>query len=72
MVRARGGRGLGPVARGEADEDRPLAAVVTPTRFAHAVFRTARFDEMKEFFEEPEGRPPDVQMAPLEEVFHLD
>jgi len=28
--------------------------------------------EMKEFFEDPEGRPPDVQMAPLEEVFHLD
>ncbi len=28
--------------------------------------------EMKEFFEDPEGRPPDRQMAPLEEVFHLD
>lgn len=28
--------------------------------------------EMKEFFEDPEGRPADRQMAPLEEVFHLD
>jgi L-rhamnose mutarotase len=28
--------------------------------------------QMKEFFEDPEGRPPDQQMAPLEEVFHLD
>lgn len=28
--------------------------------------------QMKEFFEDPEGRPADRQMAPLEEVFHLD
>ncbi len=28
--------------------------------------------EMKEFFEDPEGRPADRQMAPIPEVFHLD
>ncbi|MFB3779114.1 MAG: L-rhamnose mutarotase [Bryobacteraceae bacterium] len=28
--------------------------------------------EMKEFFEDPGGREADRQMAPLEEVFHLD
>jgi len=28
--------------------------------------------EMKEFFEDPEGRPADQQMAPIPEVFHLD
>ncbi len=28
--------------------------------------------EMKEFFEDPGGRPPDRQMEPLPEVFHLD
>lgn len=28
--------------------------------------------EMGEFFEDPEGRPPDRQMSPLPEVFHLD
>lgn len=28
--------------------------------------------EMKEFFEDPGGREADKQMAPLEEVFHLD
>lgn len=28
--------------------------------------------EMKEFFEDPEGRPADRQMEPLPEVFHLD
>lgn len=28
--------------------------------------------EMKELFEDPEQRPADRQMAPLEEVFHLD
>jgi L-rhamnose mutarotase len=28
--------------------------------------------EMKEFFEDPEGRAPDKQMAPIPEVFHLD
>jgi L-rhamnose mutarotase len=28
--------------------------------------------EMREFFEDPQGRPADRQMEPLEEVFHLD
>ena len=28
--------------------------------------------QMKEFFEDPAGREADKQMAPLEEVFHLD
>jgi len=28
-----------------------MTAVVTPTRFAHAVFRTARFDEMKAWYQ---------------------
>jgi L-rhamnose mutarotase len=28
--------------------------------------------EMREFFEDPQGRPADRQMQPLEEVFHLD
>lgn len=28
--------------------------------------------DMKDLFEDPEGRPPDRQMAPLLEVFHLD
>lgn len=28
--------------------------------------------EMREFFEDPKGRTADSQMAPLEEVFHLD
>lgn len=28
--------------------------------------------EMREFFEDPEGRPADRQMSPLAEVFHLD
>src|SRR5947209_20199195 len=28
--------------------------------------------EMREFFEDPEGRPADRQMTSLEEVFHLD
>lgn len=28
--------------------------------------------EMKEFFEDPEGRAADKQMAPIPEVFHLD
>lgn len=28
--------------------------------------------EMKEFFEDPEGREADKQMEPVEEVFHLD
>lgn len=28
--------------------------------------------QMNEFFEDPEGRPADKQMSPIEEVFHLD
>jgi L-rhamnose mutarotase len=28
--------------------------------------------EMADFFEDPQGRPPDQQMKPLAEVFHLD
>lgn len=28
--------------------------------------------EMREFFEDPEGRAADRQMQPLDEVFHLD
>jgi L-rhamnose mutarotase len=28
--------------------------------------------EMKDFFEDPEGRPADKQMEPIPEVFHLD
>lgn len=28
--------------------------------------------EMKDFFEDPEGRPADRQMEPLAEVFHLE
>lgn len=28
--------------------------------------------EMKDFFEDPAGRPADQQMEPLTEVFHLD
>jgi L-rhamnose mutarotase len=28
--------------------------------------------EMRDFFEDPGGRPADRQMMPLEEVFHLD
>lgn len=29
-------------------------------------------NEMKEFFEDPEGRPADKRMSPIPEVFHLD
>jgi L-rhamnose mutarotase len=28
--------------------------------------------QMKDFFEDPDGREADKQMVPLEEVFHLD
>ena len=28
--------------------------------------------QMREFFEDPEGRPADQQISSLEEVFHLD
>lgn len=28
--------------------------------------------EMREFFEDPLGRPADRQIVPLEEIFHLD
>ncbi len=61
------------------DEDGTLVGYLETPDFQKAIAGMAAKEvndrwqrQMKEFFEDPQNRPPDRQMAPLEEVFHLD
>lgn len=59
-------------------DDGMLVGYVETPDFQKALDGMAAFDvntrwqsEMREFFEDPEGRDPDRQMQPLEQVFYL-